>query len=377
MNEHLINFYKKRTVFENGFDFTMYIQDEMENANILKCKSPVFVGIRITTDCNMNCPHCFAKDNKKKMTFETFKKIIDKLVENEIYKITITGGEPFTNEALMDMLREAKSNRLVVSLQTNGSLLTEKAINTLAKILTDEDWVQISFDGFDENTYKQTRGSSGFKKIYENIVGLVSAGLNVKLNVVVTNKNYKFLDKIYEVGEELKVKKISFSPEFGCINENAEVFFPRDKQVFMEMKKVIEKNIKNDNALPIDIDGLAVPCGCKEFVECGFELGKLTCPAGKTSCEIDVNGDVYPCPFLFEEDFFMGNILEQSVEELWKSKNLDELRKPQWTTEKVCLECESLSLCNGGCFAVAKKSNYDCDIRCDKIRSVYQDADFK
>lgn len=51
--------------------------------------------------------------------------------------------------------------------------------------------------------------------------------------------------------------------------------------------------------------------------------------------------------------------------------------KIKWLTEKLCQECEFNGECLGGCYAVAVNSNYNCDIRFDKIMREYYDATFK
>lgn len=370
-------FYKKRTIYENGFDFTMYMFEEMERAELKRCKSPVFAGIRVTSVCNMKCPHCFAKAENMVMSLEQFKYISTILLENEIYKLTLTGGEPFTNPELMHMIKFSKSRGFKISLHTNGSLLNKEKILLLAGILEKEDWIQVSFDGFDVDSYKLARNSDCFQQICQNIKTMVAEDINVKLNVVVTNKNYKMLDKIYAKAQELGVDKISFMPLMGSVDPRDEVYFPSDESVFYEMTKVIKMFMSGNNSVIIDIDGVAVPWGCTLLKKYVPQSGELVCPAGKTSFEIDVNGDVYPCPFLFDTKYLMGNLFTDSMESIWTNKSVDELVSGMWSTEEMCQECEDYKLCKGGCYAMAKHSNRDCDIRCDKVRRKYKDAAFK
>jgi len=54
------------------------------------------------------------------------KKIIDKLVNAEIYSIFFTGGEPFIRKDLIEILKYAVDNSMNVTVSTNGSLLRGK-----------------------------------------------------------------------------------------------------------------------------------------------------------------------------------------------------------------------------------------------------------
>ena len=107
----------------------------MKKYNQKKCKAPIFAGIRVTSYCNMKCPHCFAQEQKMTMLLDNFKKAVDILVENELYKITITGGEPFLNVDLLKMIEYVKSKELVVSLHTNGSLISDESVKVLKEVL--------------------------------------------------------------------------------------------------------------------------------------------------------------------------------------------------------------------------------------------------
>lgn len=123
---------------------------------------------------------------------------------------------------------------------------------TLAGILEKEDWIQVSFDGFDVDSYKLARNSDCFQQICQNIKTMVAEDINVKLNVVVTNKNYKMLDKIYAKAQELGVDKISFMPLMGSVDPRDEVYFPSDESVFYEMTKVIKMFMSGNNSVIID-----------------------------------------------------------------------------------------------------------------------------
>jgi uncharacterized protein len=64
---------------------------------------------------------------------------------------------------------------------------------------------------------------------------------------------------------------------------------------------------------------------------------------------VEYNGDVYPCDFFVEESLKLGNVLENSWEEMLNSPIYNEFgaQKPQWN--QICDDCEWLDLCSGDC----------------------------
>lgn len=104
--------------------------------------------IFLTSDCNLQCPYCYAVEN----VFQpgevwdpvTIGPLLDYLAQRG-YRISIGGGEPLTHPALMLAVgREAARRGMGVSLLTNGYLLDE----TLLSAIHDAGigWVQISAD---------------------------------------------------------------------------------------------------------------------------------------------------------------------------------------------------------------------------------------
>lgn len=59
--------------------------------------APTSVFLELVNKCNLNCRHCFnggIRDGKL-LTIETWKQIIDQLVDMKVFFVKITGGEPF------------------------------------------------------------------------------------------------------------------------------------------------------------------------------------------------------------------------------------------------------------------------------------------
>ena len=89
------------------------------------------INYHITSVCNYHCQYCFVGFRERMPTKETAFKIVEeihKYFEKSGVKggrINIAGGEPLLYPYLTDVINQANSLGVKVSIITNGSLLTE------------------------------------------------------------------------------------------------------------------------------------------------------------------------------------------------------------------------------------------------------------
>ena len=84
------------------------------------------------------------------------------------------------------------------------------------------------------------------------------------------------------------------------------------------------------------------------------------CGAAKMTCCISPTGEVFPCAFLQEKPFRVGNVREASLKDLWDNspvfamfRNLD---------VESCLTCSRFEMCRGGCPAMAYHTYHDISV---------------
>ena len=89
----------------------------------------------ITNTCNYHCSYCiFSSESKKyenELSTEEIKKAIKELKENNFTYIKFTGGEPFTRDDMIEILKYARNLGFDMDISTNGSLITEKIAKEL------------------------------------------------------------------------------------------------------------------------------------------------------------------------------------------------------------------------------------------------------
>lgn len=87
-------------------------------------------SVILTEGCNLNCSFCFeghSKDNTKRMSDDTFDKVLDKIIKENLTIIHLFGGEPLFNFTfhMQKRLLEIK-DKITLFVTTNGILLDEE-----------------------------------------------------------------------------------------------------------------------------------------------------------------------------------------------------------------------------------------------------------
>ncbi len=95
--------------------------------------------ILVANNCNYKCPFCHNEGQEKPqkanlMSKENFMDLVDILSTGPIDELNLSGGEPFLNKNIVEMIEYA-DKRLVcdISCATNFSLINSKQIERLSK----------------------------------------------------------------------------------------------------------------------------------------------------------------------------------------------------------------------------------------------------
>lgn len=121
----------------------------------------------ITNKCNLNCKHCvLGKTNLgKDMPLDSAKKVIDYAVELGCKEVLFSVKEPFCYENFGDLVKYCRINKLVCSILTNGTHVSEKDINQLYKSYIN--YIAVSLEGISSMTNDLIRGEGQFEKTIE------------------------------------------------------------------------------------------------------------------------------------------------------------------------------------------------------------------
>ena len=136
------------------------------------------------TICNLSCDHCFIScspqnDKFKTMSLEEIRPFLSEAVAMGVKEFYFTGGEPFLNEEIFDILRETLTIGPATVL-TNGTIITERRARELAAIEAESAYtleLRVSLDGFTEASNDRLRGEGSFRRAMKGIQRLVDLGM--------------------------------------------------------------------------------------------------------------------------------------------------------------------------------------------------------
>ena len=250
------------------------------------------ISIEIIHKCPNKCLHCSScSDVTCTMKLDTDKvlNIIDsaKILETEI--ISISGGEPFLHEGLLDIVKYIKSQGIKVYLYTSGVTITSanetKSIEDKTfKILKNMEVDKIIFDlpAIDEKIYDEFMGTAGYQKYaFESIRLCKKYDIFTEIHFVPTKINVDQVDSIMAFSKNEKIDVVNF---LGLIPHG------RARKFADRLYLNIQDNIKLKNKLHM-LEG--------ENVRVGIPLQNIEseykCYAGRSKLCIRYDGKVFGC----------------------------------------------------------------------------------
>jgi sulfatase maturation enzyme AslB (radical SAM superfamily) len=145
------------------------------------------------TLCNIECRHCFNSSGPRAtafghMTFEAVARAIATAEAGGVREIYFTGGEPFLNPRLADMIAFALAVAPTTIL-TNGMLLSDRMTDSLATMASGARYsleVRVSLDGYSEAMNDAIRGRGVFTLALAGVVRLARRNLLPLVTIVRT-----------------------------------------------------------------------------------------------------------------------------------------------------------------------------------------------
>lgn len=288
----------------------------------------------VTYRCNARCTMCnrYKAPSRpdEEISLDTIKKL------PRMYFTNITGGEPFIREDLPDIVRElyTKSDRIVIS--TNG-YFTDRII-ALAEEFP-EVGIRVSIEGL-EQTNNEIRGlPDGFNRGYSTLKKLVEMKHpDVGFGMTVQDRNAPDLVPLYKLSNELGM-------EFATASLHNSFYFVEAKNIIHD-RPMVAKNFENL------INELLKSNEPKKWFRAYFNHGLinyiygqprlLPCDMAFDTFFIDPYGDVMPCNGTKDKEV-MGNLNEQSWDELWGSEQAERVRNVVRHCDRNCWMIGSVS----------------------------------
>ena len=310
---------------------------------------PERIQVEITNRCNYTCGMCPRESfnlPEKDISFDLFKKIIDRLAPfsekglETSYNITLTGwGEPLLHPALVDMIVYTKDKGHNVGVTTNGLLLAPFIEEFIGKSL---DKLTISLDSVEEGIeVKESHPSN--KVVQKNIESLIrSRGDRKKpmITIQITmHGKQQCLETIKYAGEAGadRVYLVRLNIPFG-MNSFKRPNLEEELEIYKESEEIAKKyGLQVDNNFTA-FDNQLLRSLYKKLRPVMYRSDKY-CPKPYDYLYINIDGRATPCCDL--PRYEVGNVLKQSIDEIWHGENMQYFREHQ---NDVCGTCDALRL---------------------------------
>ena len=206
---------------------------------------PLLAHLVVTRRCNLSCTYCNEYDKvSAPVPLEVLKKRVEELARIRTFAITCTGGEPLLHPDIDRIIQSIRSHGIVVTIITNGYLLTERLINKLNEVGLHE--LQISIDNIrpDEVSFKSL-------KVLDRKLRLLAdhAKFKVNINSVLGISDERAPDAIVVAN---RAHNYGFSSSVGIIHDENGIMKPlseKQRAVFFEINRLSKSKLQYFNYL--------------------------------------------------------------------------------------------------------------------------------
>ncbi len=301
---------------------------------------PVEVSIEVTHRCPLECQHCYnnlpmsdSNTRKEELTFEEHVHLLDELVDLGCLWLLYTGGEIFARKDFLDIYTEAKKRGFLITLFTNGTMITPRVADHLAKYRPFN--IEITLYGATRDTYEAlTRIPGSFDRCMRGIALLLERGLPLKLKTVPTSVN---VHEVYEMkrfaeqdlGVEFKFDPL-VNPRTDCSQSPLAVRLSPEQAVGLEFRDPVRR----DEYLRLSESELAA--------DLSISTKRYTCGGGHNGCAIDPKGKMTICVLSHRDGY---DVRSGSFAKGWEGR-LKEIRDTKNTRETICTHCRIRTLCS-------------------------------
>jgi len=260
-----------------------------------------YVDFAIDFACNLRCEHCFAvaliDSNRSKMKPKDYRYVAKQAMALGTVNFSFQGGEPLLCRDLPDIIRACSPHKNLISVTTNGTLLTQEKLKTLRSMGVDI--LTISLDSSIAEEHDSFRGVPGsFERTVAGIDRALEHGFRVTIGTVVTHNSIlkKGIQGLISFTKSRKILLyfILPVPAGKWISEN-------DMMLTTEDLDYIDKITGECPLIRTDLQA---------------NLGPSGCGAAKEILYLTPYGDVLPCPFMHIE---FGNALRTPLADIRKS----------------------------------------------------------
>ncbi len=309
---------------------------------------PREIIIEVTSKCNFDCHFCFNKNSHAPDGVRTLdglptadiKNIIDQAVAYDIMIVRFSGGEPLLRPDIVALCKYAKEQGREVRINTNGTLLTQKFLDSAEHYI---DNMLIALNTADAVSHTElSKQQHSFNRIIEGIKRAKASAIPiVRSGTCMNTDNINHFYELYD----LLINQLGLDDwEFYRPVAHPGDLRPTTSE---DMKKLIEKATHlKDTDRPYFIVNSFPYCVLGKDKKTMKKVRSISVGAryddGHTRFVIDPQGNVFPSYYLTKN---IGN--HTDIMAAWNHPFMKQLRNNEHVPQE-CKTCSMLYNCKGG-----------------------------
>lgn len=285
---------------------------------------PISVELHLTDKCNLNCEWCTDKKLRKNgatLDLQVIQKLFREFWRHGTGITLEGGGEPTLHPDFRAVVETGKKSNIDMGLISNGIVDISDCVNMLK-------WVRISLDSSTGEEYKKEKGVDCFERVLGNLKNMSKSREEEKtfigVGYVLTTRNQSNLIELIKRLDSIGIDYIYLRPveEAGDITPSLENLLNLRRQL-----AELTENTRIKYMLTITDRVVDKNAG-------------LPCIAHSITSIIHANGEVALCEKRRKDGIILGNIYDNSFEDIWISPYREEISQKLLNSE-----------CQSGCSA--------------------------
>ncbi len=288
--------------------------------------APITIDCSLTRKCTYRCIYCYGQlqaNDEKKMTRDVIFRFLDDAASIGVKAVSfVSDGESTCSEHLYEAIQRGKANGLDMALGTNGFLLKDEKLEDVLPCLT---YLRFNISAADPKSYSKIMGcrEECFYKVSQTVKECVRIKREKRLPVTIGLQFVllpHFADQVIplvklgkELGVDYTVIKHCSDDEKGSLGVDYDQYF--------ELTDILrEAESYSDEMYLVKAKWSKI-----------LSRGKRTysrCFGPAFIMQFSGSGLVAPCGMLFNnkyKKYHIGNIVEKSFKEIWKTKDYWEI----------------------------------------------------
>ena len=269
--------------------------------------------------CNLQCPGCHTGISHPEMIrprmlrYEHFVRIFDQVAPHVFSVALYNWGEPFLNKKLFDMVAYARSKGVGTTLHSNLNHFNEQmAEECIRSGLTH---IYMSIDGATQEPYAQYRVGGQMERVLENLALLTEVRRKYQSKFpIITWKFIAFGHNDHEIGAAK-----ALAAQHGA--DSFELYHGRP--VVMDLYDEADKYRRQPEKIQ------QLPTRCNSLW---------------SSLYVGADGSVLPCSLAFRPAEVFGNLLEQSLDDVWNNssfRNARSMFSKEFNADEIPMPCRA------------------------------------